>query len=128
MIEVIAGIIINKKNQVLITRRKLGKHLEGFWEFPGGKLETNESPEECLVREIKEELDINISVGKHITNSVFQYETINESKSNSVAIHLFEVYEKGNYVYQGEVELVNEVYQETQPDDNEDLRRVWMFP
>ena len=57
-----------------------------------------------------------------------QNRTLNESNTNSVAIHLFEVYEKGNYVYQGEVELVNKAYQESQPDDNENHRSVWMFP
>ena len=50
MIAVTAG-IIEKNGKILIARRKLGKHLEGFWEFPGGKVEANESPRECLKRE-----------------------------------------------------------------------------
>ena len=47
-----AVIIINQK--VLITRCSLNQKLAGFWEFPGGKLEQNETPQQCLERELKE--------------------------------------------------------------------------
>ena len=62
MIIVTAAIIFNISKEVLITRRKKGKHLAGNWEFPGGKVEHNESEEECLLREIKEELGIQIQI------------------------------------------------------------------
>ena len=50
--EVVAG-IIRKGGRVLICRRPEGAHLEGKWEFPGGKVEAGESPERALVREIE---------------------------------------------------------------------------
>jgi len=54
--------IIRENNRVLLCQRK-GGALAGKWEFPGGKLEEGETPEECLVREIEEELGISITVG-----------------------------------------------------------------
>lgn len=57
MLVVAAAIIIDNK-RVLIAQREKGSNMEYKWEFPGGKLEQDETPEECLVREIKEELDM----------------------------------------------------------------------
>lgn len=51
-----------RDGKVLIAQREAGSHMEFRWEFPGGKLETDETPEECIVREIKEELDMDIEV------------------------------------------------------------------
>ena len=51
-----------RSGQVLIAQRQAGSHMEFRWEFPGGKLELDETPEECIVREIKEELDMEIEV------------------------------------------------------------------
>lgn len=56
------AVIFNEKNEVLIGQRPEGKDLALLWEFPGGKLEENESIEECIKREIKEELDVEIKV------------------------------------------------------------------
>jgi 8-oxo-dGTP diphosphatase len=61
MIEVTAA-IIRKQNKTLIARRSSNKHLGGYWELPGGKIEKGETPEESLVREIKEELGVSINV------------------------------------------------------------------
>src|SRR5690554_3328990 len=55
--------IIQQGDQVLLCQRKEGA-LAGKWEFPGGKIENGETPEECLVREIEEELGIEIEVGE----------------------------------------------------------------
>jgi len=55
-IRVTAGIIINN-DKVLITRRAPNENFAGGWEFPGGKIEADETPEECLARELKEELN-----------------------------------------------------------------------
>jgi len=74
MREVIAAIII-KDIKVLIAQRAEGQKLAGKWEFPGGKIEDGETPEECLKREIKEELDIDIEVGEFFGESVYHYET-----------------------------------------------------
>jgi len=59
-IEVVAAIITNNSS-ILVTKRKDGT-FKNLWEFPGGKIETNESKEEALIREIKEELNLIISV------------------------------------------------------------------
>ena len=61
-IEVVAAIII-KEGKVFATRRGYGKW-QGWWEFPGGKIEPGECPEEALMREIREELDAEIEVGE----------------------------------------------------------------
>lgn len=57
---VVACALIDPDNKILLAKRPEGKQLAGLWEFPGGKLEENETPEEALVRELKEELDIQV--------------------------------------------------------------------
>lgn len=63
MIEVTCA-IIEKEGKVLATRRAHGSHLGGFWEFPGGKIEPGETDQDCVVREIAEELSITIEIVK----------------------------------------------------------------
>ncbi len=58
MIEVAAAIIEDTEGRILIARKKEGKPLAGFWEFPGGKIEAGETAAECLVRELQEEMSI----------------------------------------------------------------------
>ncbi|MEM7563795.1 MAG: (deoxy)nucleoside triphosphate pyrophosphohydrolase [Pseudomonadota bacterium] len=61
-IHVVAAIIWNPdRSRFLIGQRQKGKHLADYWEFPGGKVEMNEAPEFALQRELKEEIDIEIS-------------------------------------------------------------------
>jgi 8-oxo-dGTP diphosphatase len=72
MIEVTAGIIY-KDNKILIARRAPHKHMGGYWEFPGGKIEAGETPEQCLEREIKEELGIKIKVGAFLKENEHDY-------------------------------------------------------
>jgi 8-oxo-dGTP diphosphatase len=62
-VEVSAAIIFHQGN-ILITQRHAGAHLGGLWEFPGGKREAGETFEQCLVREIHEELGVEIFVGE----------------------------------------------------------------
>lgn len=69
---VTAGIIV-KAGKILIARRSGKKHLAGFWEFPGGKIEDGEAPEECLLREIKEELGIEIEVKRLFHENTHEY-------------------------------------------------------
>ena len=57
---VVSIALINDLNEILLSKRPKNKHLGGFWEFPGGKVEVNELPEHALIREIKEELNIDI--------------------------------------------------------------------
>ena len=61
VVEVAAGLVY-REGRYLIARRKSGVHLAGFWEFPGGKREPGETLEECLRRELLEELSIRIDV------------------------------------------------------------------
>ena len=58
MLFVVACALVDADGRVLIAQRPLGKALAGLWEFPGGKLEAGETPEDCLVRELQEELGI----------------------------------------------------------------------
>ena len=58
---VVSIALINEANEILLSKRPNNKHLAGFWEFPGGKVESGETPEGALIREIKEELNIDIN-------------------------------------------------------------------
>lgn len=60
---VVAAALVNDRNEVLLAQRPPGKRLAGRWEFPGGKVEKNESPENALARELQEELDITVAPG-----------------------------------------------------------------
>ena len=71
IIRVVAAIIIHD-NRVFATQRGYGEFKDG-WEFPGGKIEAGETPEEALVREIKEELDTQIEVGELVDTVEYDY-------------------------------------------------------
>ena len=58
LVIVVAGALIDADGRVLITKRPNGKEMAGLWEFPGGKIEEGETPEQALIRELKEELNI----------------------------------------------------------------------
>ncbi|MGI6686439.1 MAG: 8-oxo-dGTP diphosphatase MutT [Bacillota bacterium] len=75
-IKVTAGVIIDE-DKVLITRRAPKENFAGGWEFPGGKIEINETPQECLVRELKEELNIIVTVDKFCTEVAYDYGNMN---------------------------------------------------
>ena len=68
----VAAAIIKDNNRIFATQRGYGEFKDG-WEFPGGKIEENETPREALVREIKEELDIIITVEKLIDIVEYDY-------------------------------------------------------
>ena len=72
-IEVVAAIIV-KDHKVFATQRGYGEWKD-FWEFPGGKIDAGETPEEALCREIKEELDTEIAVDKLFTTINYDYPT-----------------------------------------------------
>jgi 8-oxo-dGTP diphosphatase len=70
MVRVTAA-ILQEDGKVFIARRKGGKNLAGKWEFPGGKIEAGETPEDSLVRELAEELDMRVSVGSFLCRTTF---------------------------------------------------------
>ncbi|KUJ83802.1 8-oxo-dGTP diphosphatase MutT [Microbulbifer flavimaris] len=69
----VAAAIICKENKIFAARRRVGKHLAGLWELPGGKLEEGETPEQCLARELEEELNIKARIGSLISENIFDY-------------------------------------------------------
>jgi 8-oxo-dGTP diphosphatase len=64
----------SKGDRILLARRSLGDKLAGFWEFPGGKVESGETPEQSLARELFEEPSIVAQIGKTVGESSHQYE------------------------------------------------------
>jgi 8-oxo-dGTP diphosphatase len=75
MIDVVCAVIENPEDGcVLACRRPQGKHLAGLWEFPGGKVDAGESPEAALVREIREELGVAVTVGRALEPVLWSYE------------------------------------------------------
>lgn len=70
---VAAGIIV-REGRVLLTQRKAGAHLEGLWEFPGGKLELGEDPRDALARELAEELGVDAAVGDVVEVTFHRYD------------------------------------------------------
>ena len=73
----VAAAIITKNNKYFIAKRNKNKHLGGFYEFPGGKQDKNETLQETVIREIKEELEVNIFVGKKLGEEYYKDEKIN---------------------------------------------------
>ena len=63
---VVLAAVIERDNHFLLTRRLKGTHLAGSWEFPGGKCDPEESHEECLARELLEELGVRAEIGDEI--------------------------------------------------------------
>lgn len=72
IIKVVAA-ILQKEDKILIARKKQGKPLAGYFEFPGGKIEEGETPEESLIRELMEEMNIKIAVKEYIGESIYDY-------------------------------------------------------
>lgn len=73
IINVVAA-AIEKDGKFFCAQRPEGKSLGGFWEFPGGKLEKGESPEQALIREIKEELNSEIQIISYINEASYDYD------------------------------------------------------
>ena len=69
----VAAAMFEKDGLLLLMRRAPGEKFEGRWEFPGGKIEPGESPEECLRRELFEELGIEASIGPFFAENIYDY-------------------------------------------------------
>ena len=70
---VVAAAVVERDGRVLVTRRQPGVHLEGLWEFPGGKCEAGETLDACLRREMREELDVEVTVGAELFSVSHDY-------------------------------------------------------
>ena len=75
-IEVVCGIITDEFDRILICQRNAGKHAGGLWEFPGGKVEPGESEADALRRELLEELNIKVEVGRRFTSVLWKYDAL----------------------------------------------------
>jgi mutator protein MutT len=80
---VVTAAVVERNGRLLVTRRPKGTHLEGLWEFPGGKCEPGESLVECLRRELIEELGTDALVGDEI------FSTRHDYPERSVVLHFF---------------------------------------
>ena len=76
-VKVAIAVIINKNNQVLITKRGADQHQGNKWEFPGGKIEAAETAQQALARELKEELGIQLESANFLTTITHSYSTKN---------------------------------------------------
>jgi len=81
----VSAAIFRRNNFVLVARRAKGQCLEYKWEFPGGKIEKNESPEECLHRELKEEFNVLVEIGRYVGKSIFIY------PDKKIRLHAYQV-------------------------------------
>jgi len=70
---VVTAAVVERAGRILVTRRQRGVHLEGLWEFPGGKQENGESLAACLARELREELDVAARVEDEIYTTTHEY-------------------------------------------------------
>ncbi len=76
VVQVACALIEDETGRLLMARRPAGKHLSGFWEFPGGKLEVGETARDALHREIAEELGCVIEVGEALAPVTHAYENV----------------------------------------------------
>jgi mutator protein MutT len=81
---VVAAAVIERDGRILVTRRLKGAHLEGLWEFPGGKCHEGESLRECLRRELVEELGTDATVREEIFSTSHEYD------ERTVTLHFFD--------------------------------------
>jgi 8-oxo-dGTP diphosphatase len=91
---VVSAAVIEKSGSYLVTRRQAGVHLEGHWEFPGGKCEPGESLSGCLARELREELAVDADVGEEVLSTVHVYE------DRQVELHFLSCFLRGEPVPQ----------------------------
>ncbi len=72
--KLVTAAILQKDGKILIARRKADDHQAGKWEFPGGTQESDETPQACLQREMREEFGIRVTVGQFVGENIYDYE------------------------------------------------------
>lgn len=72
---IVLAAVVERSGRFLITRRLKDTHLSGYWEFPGGKCEDGETHEACLLRELREELNVDADVGSELLATYHVYPT-----------------------------------------------------
>ncbi len=114
-IEVVAAVIV-KDGNILATQRGYGE-FKGKWEFPGGKIKKDESQEEALIREIKEELKADIYVVDYLTTVNYEYPNFN------LIMHAYicSLESDPKFVYHNDTELEHENMAWLEPDDLDSL-------
>jgi mutator protein MutT len=80
---VVVAAVIEQHNTFLVTQRPAGTHLAGLWEFPGGKLEQSETHAQCLQRELREELGVDVEVGD------LEFYTAHDYSDRTVALYFY---------------------------------------
>jgi len=94
ILNVVAALLFDEQDRILITQRHEDAHLGGYWEFPGGRIEKGERPKKALIREIKEEVDIDI-----VVHTLFWRESVAyDSRSVNIRFYLAEMDPPGQQV------------------------------
>ena len=88
-VEVVCALIENEEGKIFCCKRGPGRALEGYWEFPGGKVEAHETHEETIVREIKEELKSDIIPLEYIGGSNYTYPDMPPYKGFSITMYAY---------------------------------------
>jgi 8-oxo-dGTP diphosphatase len=86
---IVTAAVVRRGDTFLLTRRLKGTHLEGLWEFPGGKCEPGEALEACLRREIVEELGVNAQVNHLLLSTEHTYHAAN-GDTRHIELHFFD--------------------------------------
>jgi 8-oxo-dGTP diphosphatase len=110
-VEVVCAVIKNDKDEIFCCKRGPGRSLEGFWEFPGGKVEANETHEQTIIREIKEELLSDIEPIRYIGVSNYEYNDLD--KPFSITMYAYEC-----KLIQGELRLTEHTEKKWVTKDN----------
>ena len=125
LIYVSCAVLFDKNNNILISKRKQGTDFADKWEFPGGKVESNEIPEEALIRELKEELNIETknSCLAPLSFASYTYDSFH------VLIYFFACRVWKNYIYSNlGQELrwisIDELYKYDMPKANDNLKSI----
>jgi len=88
MMQQVTAALIEKQGKILLARRKAGKHMGEKWEFPGGKIDPGESPQEALRRELAEEFSIEARIGEYLGSTEFRQGEIELEIQLYRALHL----------------------------------------